>query len=50
MEREKRKEAWKQGTAGQDRGILWRENQERGELGVPYNHTEHEPTGNTALV
>lgn len=26
------------------------EKQERGEFGVPYSHTEHEPAGRTALV
>lgn len=49
MEREKYKAACKQGTVGQDRGILWGANQERRELRVPYNYNEHKPTGNTAL-
>lgn len=49
MEREKHKEAWKQGTAGRDRGISWGGSQEHGEFGVPYNHTERKPRGNNGF-
>lgn len=45
MEREKQRSM----EATHSRTCCGVKNQEHGELGVPYGHSEHDPTGTTAL-